>query len=460
MATYGVTAQGFVTKQLADIVRDLTAAFQAAWGQGINTNPSSRFGQFIGIFAERLADLWAVGAQVYASQYPDSASGTSADNVWSITGMLRLQPTRSTTTLACCGVPGSALPAGRIASTVPGGVQFRTTSDVLIVAATAWAQGVPLTAGQRRAANGNIYEVTIGGVTAAIGTGPASTVLGADIVDNTVHWKFIGVGIGYVDAAAESVLYGPNAGSTNSITNIVTPVAGWSGVTNVADAKLGTNTETDADGRVRREQLLRGAGKAAPDAVRAAVLLVAGVTDCVVFDNPLQTPDVNGVPGNSFETLVTGGTDADVAQAIWNNKPSGIQAYGSTTQAVIDSRGNAQSVQFTRPAAVPIYFAIVFTTTGAWDAVLGPQSVRQAIVNFALGKLLDSGAQQIGSSLRAGDTVYDTPFYRAVFSVPGVKDITSLFIGLAANPVTSADIAIGVRQIATFDTARILINGV
>jgi uncharacterized phage protein gp47/JayE len=456
---FGITSQGFVTKQQADIQSDLTAAFQAAFGKGINTAPRSRFGQFIGILSERLADLWAAAKQVYDSQYPDSATGASLDNVWSITGMLRLQPTRSTTILACCGTPATALATGRVASVVPSNVQFRTTADATIAAATAWAQGQVVTLGVRRTANGNVYECTTPGTTLSSGTGPSSTVLGADIVDNTAHWKFLGVGTGIVDVPAESVLYGPMAGPANSIVTISTPVAGWSSVSNEADATLGTNTEVDPDGRLRRDGLLRGAGKAAPDAVRSAILLVPGVTDCVIFDNPTQVVDGNGVPGNSFESLVTGGTDAAVGQAIWNSKPLGIQAYGATTQSVVDSKGNAQSVKFTRPTPINIYVAVNFTTDSTWDAVNGAANVRQAIVNFTLGKLLDSGGQAIGSALKAGDDVFNTPLYRAVFSIPGVQDITSLNIGTAPAPGGSADIVIAARELAVFDTGRITVNG-
>lgn len=53
----------------------------------------------------------------------------------------------------------------------------------------AWTINATIAKGDQRLAHGNVYEATIAGQTAAVGTGPTGT--GAAIVDNTVTWAFV-----------------------------------------------------------------------------------------------------------------------------------------------------------------------------------------------------------------------------------------------------------------------------
>jgi hypothetical protein len=63
---------------------------------------------------------------------------------------------------------------------------------------TRWAQGTVYSTGNRRCTdpsaggNGYLYQVTTGGTSSGAGSGPTGT--GSDIVDGTVHWKFVAAG--------------------------------------------------------------------------------------------------------------------------------------------------------------------------------------------------------------------------------------------------------------------------
>ena len=64
---------------------------------------------------------------------------------------------------------------------------FRTDADIV----TAWASSTAYTVGQRRENDtGKVYEVITAGTSDSSG-GPTGTT--ADITDNTVHWKYVGV---------------------------------------------------------------------------------------------------------------------------------------------------------------------------------------------------------------------------------------------------------------------------
>jgi hypothetical protein len=150
MATsYGLTSAGFVSKQQSDIVLEMQASLQAAFGQNINLAPTSVFGQLIGVQSEREALLWQLAEAVYNSQYPSGAEGASVDNILSLNGLKRLQPQPTVTNpsplaqsngvtlygLALYGIPGTVVPADSIIQTSASPpVSFKLDSPVTIAA--------------------------------------------------------------------------------------------------------------------------------------------------------------------------------------------------------------------------------------------------------------------------------------------------------------------------------------
>jgi uncharacterized phage protein gp47/JayE len=120
--TFGLTPQGFKQERLDDIVKDLNNAFTATFGN-INLSPQSVFGQIIGVTAKGYADLWENLSNVYLSQYPNSASGVSLDNVVGLNGITRL-PARQTAVIgSVIGVEGTFIPDGSLA-------QIPNTTDI------------------------------------------------------------------------------------------------------------------------------------------------------------------------------------------------------------------------------------------------------------------------------------------------------------------------------------------
>src|SRR5258708_32313831 len=92
--TFGLTPAGFNAMRLADIKQALDNAFIAEFGD-INLDPQSVFGQEIGVISKALADIWENLEDVYFSQYPNSASGVSLDNVTQLNDITRLPATQT-----------------------------------------------------------------------------------------------------------------------------------------------------------------------------------------------------------------------------------------------------------------------------------------------------------------------------------------------------------------------------
>lgn len=440
--TYGITTEGFASKSLETTKLELEAAFRAAFGAGIDLSPQTPFGQLVGIFAEREAELWELAEGVYLAFDPDAAAGAQLDSIAGITGVLRLVARPSTVTAIATGTPGTVLPAGREVAVTGAGTRFQTLADATITALDPRVGNSLYPLGERVTSAGRVYECVVDGM-AGLGGGPTTT--DEAIVDGAVTWRYLGEGTGIVEIDCESVSTGPLPAAAGTLIEIVTPVSGWSSVTNLADAELGRNIETDAALRARREALLRSQGKATVDAIRADVLAVDGVTATRVFENATDTTDGDGVPAHAFEVLVRGGDDDAIAQAIWDSKPAGILAHGSASGTAVDAEGSEHVVDFSRPTEVPIYVSVLLLKD---DAVWGATSA----------DLVTDALLAYGATFATGDDVIASALLARVFAVPGVIDVTAVRIGTAPAPALSGTIGVEQRQLATFAAARITVT--
>jgi uncharacterized phage protein gp47/JayE len=315
--------------------------------------------------------------------------------------------------------------------------------------------------GQLRSNAGNVYACTSPIASSAVaptGTGPA-------ITDGSGTWRYCGPGSAAVLAACTAVLTGPLLAPAGTLSVIATPVAGLSLVTNPLDAAPGTNAETDAAFRLRRTALLNAAGKSPVASIRAALLVASlGATSAFVYENSSDVVDGVGRPPHSIECVVQGATDAAVALAIWQNKAAGIATYGTSTQNITDvTTGTVYPINFTRPATLSIYVSVQLTrkaTYGGGSQALGDAAVQAAIIAWANG-LVPEPTGAVGAAVSIGQTIYSSPLAAAILDqVPGVADVTAVFIGTSASPSTSTPITATYAQLPVFDTSRIAVTSV
>lgn len=472
MSTYGVTTQGFVAKPLAVIKGELDAAFKAGpLGESAGTEPDgsipgqSLAGQIVAIMADGLAAQWDLQQAVYSSADPGQASDAAQDAVCSITGTVRDPSVQSTVTASCTGDPGTILNLGRAAKVEGTGVKFLSLAGdpgdanapaSTLVAVPAWAVLTAYAVGDRVTRLARVYHCITAGVSAAAG-GPTGT--GADIVDGTVHWRYLGEGTAAVDVPFEADTAGPFGALSGKLNQIATPVSGWKTVTNLLDAKVGAYLEGNTSLRLRRDAELHAEGLAAVDAIRHRVLRVGdgtvdAVTACTVFYNDGDAVSGDGLPPHSVEVLALGGLDQAIADAIWASVGAGIHTHGTITKTVTDSQGNTQTVRFSRPTAIPIWIianVINDSTPGVFPSN-GSALIKGALKTF--GDTYSIGRDVRASALAAA--IFDGPSAATPGStpVPGVLDAVCL-IGVAPAPGTSNPITITSRQIATFDSANI-----
>lgn len=237
--------------------------------------------------------------------------------------------------------------------------------------------------------------------------------------------------------------YGPVAALAGSLNVKDTPISGWTSVTNAQDAALGRDVETDAAARVRRTGLLSNPGSGTVDAIYAKVLRVTDITYVRVYENYTNATDVNGLPAKSVEVIALGGANNDIAQAIWNSKDAGISAFGNTTGTALDALSGTRIVGFSRPTLIPIYVALTSLTGTGYSGLTA--DIAKALTAF-------------GSTLNIGDDVIRKRLLAASFDPLGVIDNDLFYTGTTPSPVGTANIPIGYRELATFDTSQITVT--
>lgn len=383
--SFGVTPEGFARKTLAEIKASLETGWRGIFGSNTDLSESTPDAQIIGLFAAALDEVWQAAAAVYASFRPSQAIGQALSDIVQFNGITRQQ-----------GTPSAVL---MTITTTGGSVALNTTHRFATT-------------------SGDLFYPIF----------PNSYSNGSSVIMVAVEKGPIAVGIG-------------------QLTQIVTPVSGLVSVTNAAvNYNTGTLDESDADLRARQAVSTEMAATNILESLYAALLNVAGVSDVRIYVNATAAT-VDGRPSNSYEVVILGGSNTDIANAIWQHHPAGIELFGSTSQDIIDSQGQTRSIEFTRPTLVPIYVTVTVASTSAYPDT-GDADIKQAILDYAAGVLVP------GEKFGIGDDVFPSRIYTAINSVPG-HHVTALLVDDVDPPVSAADIVIDETEMASFVLANI-----
>lgn len=482
MATYGISPTGFYAKPLSVIDDEVDEDLRGILGDSAGTEEDGKIpaaslaGQLKALLVDIFAAQWDLQQSVCASFDPAKATGRQQDALCSITGTVRSVPRLTVATGTCIGTPGTALDVGRVATVEGTNSRLISATGVNLATGVAYTPSGTYVAGDLRYIPGQnrYYQCIFHG--AGNGSGPSGT--GSDITAGDAEWKFLGEGIGIANTPFYAERTGPLGVATGALSTIATPVNGWNAVTNLLQGVAGSNRETDAALRVRREQELATTGNTTVDAIRANILQVnQGSTDpnhepadsCSVFFNDTDSTDANGVPPHSVEALVYGGTTQDIAQAIWDSVGAGTRTYGNRSDTVLDSEGNNQTVNWSRPTEVQIWVY----ATGRYQASEWPDGSDSVVAQAMLSALLTSTAswppsRDVRTSplnaafMRgpAGTTggIAIVPADPSSDPVTGLLEVDPLYISTASGVTGTTQISIGTRQIAVFDASRCFIT--
>lgn len=264
---------------------------------------------------------------------------------------------------------------------------------------------------------------------------------------------------GSISATFAAVITGPIACPANSLNAIYLSIPGWDGINNPTDGTLGRNVESAREFELRRQQTVAINGINSIQAIAAAVTSVSGVVDQYCTQNDTGSPvTVGGVTlaAHSLYVCVSGGATADIATAIWRNKPPGTAYNGATTYRIYDTTYSVPQpfydVYWTTATNVPIKFAVQVQNT-----TLLPSNyvalIKQAIIDAFNGLTLSPA--RIGSLIAAGS--YYAPI---VASAAAGSQITPISVLVGTSAPTLASVQMNINQRPTLLASDITVTAV
>lgn len=475
----GLTDTGFEIKRLQDIRNDIAKDFQAKFGTDLDVSESSVAGQIISTLSNPLSDLWEGLQATYNSQYPDSADGVSLDRVVAYNALSRLRATNTVVKAIAIGNKGTVIPAGSQARMTDNLTNFISTLEYTIDESKSLIDKINIT----NVLNSTDYTIIVNGVPYTINSGITATkisIINAFIASmassivvtaSATNDEYLQIETKDYDTTF-SVSLGDNLefnsiGSpiefncsmtgaievpANTLTVIVTPISGWDAVTNSLPGITGRNEETDSELRTRRRLSLTKIGSATAEAIKSRIRQeVANITGVFLIENRSDTADIDGRPAHSFETIVAGGDDQEIADKIYQVAPVGIQTYGNIQKNITTSDGQTIPINFSRSVEVYIWLKATITVYNEETfPTHGIDQIKKQIINL-------SQTQDVGKDVILQK--YLSPFY----SVPGVGSVNlelakSSSATVPPSTFSASNIVISSTETAVFADNRLKIT--
>ena len=360
----------------ADFDEQMRSAFAAdANGGPVESGRGDLLDVLFSIVSVQLGELGEALQALNDQLDPDSAQGTQLDGIGALRGIARNQATSSTATVTLTGTAGTVVPQGKL---VEGGGDD---------GAARWA----LTA-----------DATIGGG-------------------------------GTVSATVEAVEAGAVAALVGEIDAIVTPVAGWTAVTNAAAATTGRGLETDTAYRLRQAASLQFAGAGSTNAIRAALADLDYIETAIVIENDTAAAvTVGGVsldPQSVAVIIDPPGADLttaqkeEIAETIYERLAAGIKTNGTDNVVTITGGdGLIKTVRWDDVADLAVTVVVTVVLDTGYVLADVEQAVKDAVAAYFAA--VGIGEEVTDDDLKAGrdDTEDDT----AIMRVTGIRRVSAL----------------------------------
>ena len=441
-----VTPTGLNRKTLQELRVEFENKFKQVFGVAFETAVDSPNGLLISQLALSYNDLWELAQEIYSSLDPNQAVGAALDARVAFNGVSR-KPALPCTVDAVLYTSGDSatIPAGFLAKRQRGNLNFsldetvsinRSGCDEILIEDNGSSKNTEY-----------VFHFTFGDVTLNNSTSASNIAVLATAIHNAGGYSEIttrGIVVRSMDDSpvgitgskpSDFIILAGKKGSFTAVNEglqtceigeldtIAVGVSGWNSVYNYVAGDPGEDLESDESLRVRRAAAARVRKSRATDpAIEAALLDVRGVSSALVKSNRGFDTDSDGIPGKSFNSLVIGGNDNEIAQCIYENQPSGIQSYGNTSVNITDSHGIEQQISFSRPTAVYLWVKVTYSLYDE-EAFPGQDAVKEALVKWA------------EREFTLGKDVISTRINQGLYDVPGIG-VATCAVAVTENPDT------------------------
>lgn len=359
-----------------DDISDVRGAVAQAWKRAfksdgkaeLNTEPETPAGQIIDSQTASITQKDSEILYLANMLNPLKATGIFQDALAEIYFLQRKPAIASSAVIKCTGLPGTVIPVS---------AQIMSTADD-----TVWQ---------------NTEAQTIGS-------------------DGTCECVFECQSAGLISAAA------------GTLSRINTMVAGWDTAVNPRAATVGQNAETQGAFEARRYASVGLNSRGTIAAVYARVANCSNVVSCIVRENKTNMPiEIDGyyLKAHSVFVSVVGGSDEDIAEAIYNSCSAGCDYNGNTTVAVTDSAtGAGEKVTFYRPDEYDVYVKV---TLAGKDSL--PDEYQKTVKKAVYDNFYGESAATIGGDpilrVAPGDTVLASRFIPSVLD-SGISQVVKI----------------------------------
>lgn len=326
-------AEGLQTATREELIEYFTEQYQLIYGTDISLDSDTPDGQFMNILVQQVLDLQDLLVQIYNSFDPDLAIGAVLSQRVAINGIQRQAGTYTITNITLVN-SGSVNLYGLDQDEEP----VYTISDN----------------------DGNEWYLS----ETELGLSPGSHVL-----------------------VFRAAIPGAELTIPNTITIQRTIVLGVTSVNNPTSyTSLGTNEESDAILRVRRQQSVSLVSQGYLAGLYAALESISGMTSVNIHENFTNSTDSTGTPGHTIWVIVAGvAAAAEIAEAIYSKRNAGCGMRGDETYAIEQVDGTEFTVQWDEVEFETLFMLLTITSINT-DVLPDINAIREG-----LPTLLDPG---------------------------------------------------------------------
>ena len=392
-----VASTGVIVPDTPSVLTGALADLDAAFGGGMSQNLETPQGQIATSIAAVVSDKNSQVLEFSNQIDPATASGVYQDAIGKLYFLTRYAALPTVVQCTISGVAGTVIPAGTLATDT----------------------------------SGNSY---IASGSCTIGAG------------GTVSGQF------------ENLVTGAIACPAGTLTKVGQAIGGWDAITNAADGVIGRDVESRLDFEFRRKNSVAGNANGMLEAIRGAVIACDGVLDCYVTENSTAASTAFGATSysllpNSIYVAASGGSSADIANAILS-KRAGCGDYNGNTSVTIQDAVNyvppypSYVVKFNRPTATPIKFLVQILANANLPVDI-ETSTKNAIIAAFNGT--DGGQRaRIGATLSTGR------YYGGVSAISPYVAVAEILLGISSPVLTN--VTLGIDQIPTITSANITVQ--
>lgn len=455
---------------------------QALIGDDVDLDPTTPIGNIVQILTQLATSFDDVIQSAFWSRDIDSATGIFLTKLCAETGTIRKDATATVQDYTMfSGVEGTIIPSG---STVKQPKQYLALEDLVftlqddVVITATNSSSIKYSVSSVEAVT---YQVTIGTASATYTASGNETIINlynilADSINlidgctavasvdgllietttpkNITNQNFTTVEIGCIGTTIASIK-GDITCSASTLTEIVTSgISGWYSVTNITSGINGYDIESDFILRQRQKTELNAVA-GTEEAIQKSLSNLEDIGLARVDSNREDYDDAEGRPPHSVECVVSGSTNDEIAQAIYDKAPAGIGFFGrdDTSGTATKDSGAEVIVHFTRPSN--IYAWVKFTRIDNKEQVLPSDYVALIQENTA-----DYGNDNFGIGDDFVSSRMAVPFYSTEGSI-----LTKIEIATTATPTDTPTyvevdkIDLAFYEDSVFDATRIFVEG-